>query len=93
MKIISFPSFEEGGSSVSPDHCGCDFSTKEHAEASNGMRRKHTHDGKCGGEFVFDAVTHTCQDKRVHKKWEWGQTSKKENRLLILSRQQFESFL
>lgn len=63
------PSFE-GGSKVSPDYCGCDFSTEEHAEASNSMRRKHTHDGERNGEFVFDAVTHTCQDKSVHEKQE-----------------------
>lgn len=72
------PSFE-GGSKVSPDYCGCDFSTEEHAEASNSMRRKHTHDGERNGEFVFDAVTHTCQDKSVHEKQEWGQTSKEQN--------------
>lgn len=67
--VFSLP-IKVRGPGVSPYYCGCDFGTEEYAETSNGMRRKHPHNGKCGGELVFDTVTHTCQDKDVHEKRE-----------------------
>lgn len=68
MSSIYYLPFTGGDSDVSPYYCRCDFSTEEYAETSNGMRRKHTHNGKRSREFVFDTVTHTCQDKHVHEK-------------------------